>query len=253
MTTNATFAAESLKQYYSEHDGPYSSATGDYLVFLPVRNFTNQTASIYQEALEQDPTAYLETDTPASVVAGYVAQHKLLVDGVNAEDQAVAEFIWDEGSIVLGLEHPFSRGSVRLASADPFDAPLADSAFLRNPLDVTLLIEAVKFTREIVGTSAFKPFNPVDVDPPSNVTTDADIEDFIRESVDTFFHPVGTCKAGPFDEGGVVDNEFRVYGIDGLRVVDASVFPILPSTHTQASVYAVAEMVGHLPRCSLRS
>jgi choline dehydrogenase-like flavoprotein len=242
LTDNTTFAAEALQQYYSEHTGPYSSANGDFLVFLPVKNYTNQSASIYQQALAQDPTAYLEADIPESVVAGYVAQHKLLVDGVNAEDQAVLEFIWDDGSIYLGLEHPFSRGSVRLASADPFDAPIADSAFLHNPLDLTFLVEAVKYTRRIVDTSAFKPFNPIYTNPPANVTSDDDIEDFVRGNMATFYHPAGTCKAGPFEEGGVVDEQFRVYGVHGLRVVDASVFPLLPSTHTQASVYAVAEM-----------
>jgi choline dehydrogenase-like flavoprotein len=244
-TNNTAFAAEALQQYYSKHTGPYSTAIGDFLVFLPVKNYTNQYASIYQQALEQDPTAYLEADTPESVVAGYVAQHKLLVDGVNAEDQAVLEFVWDDGSIAIALQHPFSRGSVRLASADPFDAPLADSAFLHNPLDLRFLVEAIKYTRQIVDTSAFKPFNPVYAKAFANVTTEADFEYYTRNSTATFQHPAGTCKAGPFEEGGVVDTEFRVYGVNGLRVVDASVFPLLPSTHIQASVYAVAEMVGH--------
>jgi choline dehydrogenase-like flavoprotein len=245
LTDNATFDEEALQQYYSEHTGPYSTAIGDFLVFLPVKNYTNQSASIYQRALEQDPTACFEADTPESVVAGYVAQHKLLVDGVNADDQAVLELAWDDGAIVIGLQHPFSRGSVRLASADPFDAPLADPAFLHNPLDLTFLVEGVKYTRQIVDTSAFKPFNPVYIHPSANVTSDDDFEYFVRQYMATFHHPAGTCKAGPFEEGGVVDEEFRVYGVDGLRVVDASVFPLLPSTHTQASVYAVAEMVGH--------
>jgi choline dehydrogenase-like flavoprotein len=210
-----------------------------------VRNFTNEYASIYRQSSEQDPTTYFEADTPESVVAGYMAQHKLLIDGVNADNQAVLEFAWDDGSIALGLQHPFSRGSVRLVSADPFDAPLADPAFLRNPLDLKFLVEAIKYTRQIVATSAFREFNPVYTHPPATITSDADLELYIREKVTTFFHPAGTCKAGPFTEGGVVNERFQVYGVDGLRVVDASVFPILPSTHTQASVYAVAEMVGH--------
>ncbi|KAN0071446.1 hypothetical protein V8E54_010042 [Elaphomyces granulatus] len=215
-TNNKTLDAEALQQYHSKHTGPYSAAYGDFLVFLPVKNYTNQSASIHQQALEQDTTAYLEADTPESVVAGYVAQHKLLVDGVNADNQAVLEL-----------------GSVRLASADPFGAPVADPAFLHNPLDLRLIVEAVKYTRQIVDTSAFKPFNPADK--LVNVTSNAGFEFFVRKNITTLQHPVGTCKAGPFEK------EFRVYGVGGLRVVDASVFP---STHLQASVYAVAEMVG---------
>ncbi|KAN0073198.1 hypothetical protein V8E54_008418 [Elaphomyces granulatus] len=93
LTNDKDFAAEARRQYYSKHTGPYSTTIGDFLVFLPMKNYTNQSASIYQQALEQDPTACVEADTPESVVAGYVAQHKLLVDGVNAEDQAVLEFV----------------------------------------------------------------------------------------------------------------------------------------------------------------
>jgi choline dehydrogenase-like flavoprotein len=82
-------------------------------------------------------------------------------------------------------------------------------------------------------------------DSSANVTTEADLEYYARNSTATFQHPAGTYKAGPFEEGGAVDTEFQVYEVNGLRVVDASVFPLLPSTHIQASVYAVAKMIGH--------
>jgi hypothetical protein len=88
-------------------------------VFLPAKNYTNQSASI---CINLSASFRARPDCVPrgreSVVAGYVAQHKLLVDGVNADDQAVLEFIWNDTSIVLGLEHPLSLGSVRLASAD---------------------------------------------------------------------------------------------------------------------------------------
>ena len=158
---------------------------------------------------------------------------------------------------MLGLQHPFSRGSVRLVSADPFDAPLADSALLRNPLDLhswskrlphmcgvasmcrmldlKFLVEAIKYTRQIVATSAFNQFNPAYANPPVNVT---DLEHYVREYVTTFHHPSGTCKTRPFEESSVVNEKFRMHGVDGFRVVD----PLHPYC-IQASVYAVAEMV----------
>jgi choline dehydrogenase-like flavoprotein len=81
--------------------------------------------------------------------------------------------------------------------------------------------------------------------PGVNVTSDSDIEQFIRNSASTLFHPAGSCKLGSRSEGGVVDEKLRVYGIKGLRIVDASVIPLLPATHTMTTVYAVAEKVSY--------
>jgi choline dehydrogenase-like flavoprotein len=89
-------------------------------------------------------------------------------------------------------------------------------------------------------------FNPAELVPGANVTSDADLEGYIRGAAESLFHPSGTCSVGRYELGGVVDTEFKVHGVLGLRVVDASVFPMLPATHIQSSVYAVAEKVSPL-------
>lgn len=232
-----------MEEYQQNRTGPYTDATGDFLAFLPVQNFSDRADSIAHVAHSQNPKAHLPSDTPQSVVDGYTEQLKLLAEGVAADDQAVLEIIWSGGTYILGLVHPFSRGTVRLASTDPFEAPLADSGFLRNPLDVQLVIEAIKYARTVSSTDALSSYNPVEVLPGSDVTSTEALTKFTRENASTLFHPSGSCAAGKFEDGAVVDSDFRVYGMSNLRVVDASVFPMLPATHIQSTVYALAEMV----------
>ncbi|CEL10586.1 hypothetical protein ASPCAL13703 [Aspergillus calidoustus] len=246
LTSNATFAAESLDLYNTHKTGPYADATGDFLAFLSTDSFTSQRDTLHRLANAQDPSTYLDADTPASVKRGYAAQHKLLTAGLAATNQAQIEVLWADGTFVLGLQHPFSRGSVRPAAAsstdgNPLAAPLADSAFLRNPIDIAILIEAIKFARAVAHTPELTAFNPVELVPGADVSSDTDLEAYIRGAAESLFHPSGSCSVGKLENGGVVDTEFRVHGVRGLRVVDASVFPMLPAAHIQSSVYAVAE------------
>ncbi|KAF7558168.1 hypothetical protein G7Z17_g105 [Cylindrodendrum hubeiense] len=241
LTSNATFAAEARAQYDNQKTGPLSSPTGDFLAFLPLSIYSKESTSIHAKAVDQDGATFLPAGTPAEVIKGYKSQQKVLNDKLSSKDSAALEFIWADGVFVLGLQHPYSRGSVKASSASVFDAPIADAGFLRNPLDVTLLAEGVRFARTIAATSAIAPLQPFEVVPGVNVTSDADLEQFIRSSASTLFHPAGSCKMGKREEGGVVDGQLKVYGVQGLRVVDASVIPLLPASHTMTTVYAIAE------------
>ncbi|KAF2115305.1 GMC oxidoreductase-domain-containing protein [Lophiotrema nucula] len=87
---------------------------------------------------------------------------------------------------------------------------------------------------------------PFQVAPGSNVTSEADIDAFIRGSATTLYHPAGSCKMGAREDGGVVDGELKVYGVDRLRIVDASVIPMLPASHTMTTVYAIAEKAANI-------
>lgn len=232
-----------MAEYETSGTGIYTSPTGDFLLFMPLVNYTNTSTSIVSTAAAQDGTQYLPADTPAEVVAGYKKQQTVLNDRLGRTDSAVMEFIWDTGVIVLGLQHPYSRGSVRAASNSTFDAPIATPGYFSNPLDVQLLIEAVKFSRTLRNTAAIQTLQPVEVLPGADVVSDADIENFVRANAATLYHPAGSCKMGPKAEGGVVDTDLKVYGTSNLRVVDASVFPLLPATHIMTAVYGVAEKV----------
>ncbi|PSN59314.1 GMC oxidoreductase [Corynespora cassiicola Philippines] len=241
LQQNATFAAEAKAQYDSEKRGPLTSSVVDFMLFLPLSAYSNATSTIHSEAIAADISISLPLGVPTNSVAGYKTSYQALVQKLIAEDAAVLEIVWADGIFMLGLQQPFSRGNVKAASSSVFDAPIADAGLLRNPIDVAILREGVKYSRRIVATDAIASLGPVEILPGANVTSDADLDAFVRASADTIIHPVGSCKMGPRDEGGVVDADLRVYGVEGLRVVDASVIPIIPATHMMTTVYAVAE------------
>ncbi|KAM6511154.1 hypothetical protein FALCPG4_016156 [Fusarium falciforme] len=246
LTSNATFAAEARVQYDSQKKGPLTSPTGDFLIFLPLSDYSTAASDIHKQAASQDGTKFLPPGTPANVAKSYQKQQKLLSEKLLDKKTAILELIWGDGALVLGLQHPFSRGSVKAKSSSIFDAPVANPEFLRNPLDVALLTEGIRFARKLVEAPSIKSLAPVEVVPGANVTSDDDLEQFIRSSAGTLFHPAGSNRIGKREEGGVVDENLRVYGVDGLRIVDASVIPLLPAAHTMTTVYAVAERAADL-------
>lgn len=241
LTSNATFAAEAQKQYDESKSGPLTSPTGEFLLFLPVSTYTNATQAILSQAVAAGPSASLPKGVPAEVARGYEAQFAALNKKIESKDSAMLEIIWADGVVVLGLQHPYSRGQVKAASSNIFDAPIADAGYLRNDVDVALLREGVHFARKLVATPGISSLNPFEVVPGANVTASADIDDWLRGAGSTLYHPAGTCKMGARELGGVVDEQLRVYGVQGLRVVDASIMPMLPASHTMTTVYAVAE------------
>ncbi|OBS25046.1 hypothetical protein FPOA_05582 [Fusarium poae] len=246
LTSNATFAAEARAQYDSQKKGPYTSPTGDFLLFMPLSNYTSSASAISNKAKTQDGSKFLASGTPSEVIKGYKKQQKVLNEKLLDTNSAMLEIIWSDGAAILGLQHPYSRGSVKATSSDIFDSPIANPELLKNPLDVELLVEGVRFARKLSGAPSIKALNPLEILPGADVTSDIDIENFVRSSASTLFHPAGSCKIGSRSEGGVVDQKLRVYGISGLRIVDASIIPLLPATHTMTTVYAMAEKAADL-------
>jgi choline dehydrogenase len=137
---------------------------------------------------------------------------------------------------------PTSRGDLRLASADPLQAPLIDPAYLSTEEDRRAMIDAVRLTRGIANTRAYADFMTGELHPGPRVTSDEDILAYCRAQADTVYHPVGTCRMGAEDrDDTVVTPELRVKGVAGLRVVDASVMPVLVSGNTNAPTIMIAE------------
>jgi choline dehydrogenase-like flavoprotein len=150
------------------------------------------------------------------------------------------------------LLHPHSVGQVTLESPDPLAAPRIDTAFLSDPRDLETLLRGVKLLRRIVEHPSLHVGTPRPLhDEP--MATDDDLRAYIRRHADTLYHPVGTCRMGPAgDPGAVVDAALRVHGIQGLRVVDASIMPTLPGGNTNAPTVMVAEKAADLIRAEDR-
>jgi choline dehydrogenase len=145
----------------------------------------------------------------------------------------------------FSLLNPHSRGSVRLAPGDPGAAPLIDPGLLADERDVDGMLAGLRLAREIGGTQAMAGWRKEEVLPGAAVRTAAQQHDFLRRSVGTYFHPVGTCRMGT-DPAAVTDLQLRVHGIGGLRVADASVMPSIPAANTNATVLAIAERTADL-------
>ncbi|MBN3730290.1 choline dehydrogenase [Burkholderia sp. Tr-20390] len=144
------------------------------------------------------------------------------------------------------LLRPKSRGSVKLRSADPLDAPLIDPAFLDHDDDLEVLVDGYKLTRRLMAAPSMARF--VTEDPfASRSRSDDDIRALLRERTDTVYHPVGTCRMGN-DALAVVDSQLRVRGIEGLRVVDASIMPTLVGANTNAPTIMIGEKASDLIR-----
>ena len=137
---------------------------------------------------------------------------------------------------------PRSRGTVRLASADPAVAPLIDPDYWAEPRDRELAIEGLRMAREILRQPALKRFVLAERLPGDALKTDTDLFDFACAHAKTDHHPVGTCRIGPAnDRSSVVTADLRVIGLEGLRVADAAVMPFIPSCNTNAPTIMVAE------------
>ena len=149
------------------------------------------------------------------------------------------------------LLRPQSRGSVQLASPDPFTAPLIDPAFLTHPDDVARLVKGVRLSREILRQPALAAFRGQEAALSRHAVTDAEIEHYIRSTSDTVYHPVGSCRMGP-DAGAVVDAQLRVHGVGGLRVADASIMPAINGGNTNAPTIMIGEKAADLLRAARR-
>lgn len=151
--------------------------------------------------------------------------------------------------ILVALTNPFSRGSVHITSNSVLDAPLIDPRYLSHPLDVEILARHMAYIPTIVKTPPLADLLKVGGNIlPQGASFDKleDAKEHCKRNLVTNNHPCGTCAMMAKDMGGVVDERLRVYGVKGLRIADASVFPMIPKGNIQSTVYAVAERAADL-------
>lgn len=155
-------------------------------------------------------------------------------------------------SMLVTLVSVGSRGFVRLRGSDPRHKPAIDPAYLSDTADIDPLINGLRMAREFAAAGPMAKLCSVELAPGPGVRTDSELREFIRRDLGTLFHPVGTCAMGGDSRlaasklTSVVDPELRVRGIEGLRVVDASVMPAVPRGNTNAPTIAIAERAADL-------
>jgi choline dehydrogenase-like flavoprotein len=140
---------------------------------------------------------------------------------------------------------------VALKNADPLAAPLIDPNFLGEDADLEAMVAGYKTTRRLMETPSLRALQTKDMFT-SDVKTDDDIRKLLRARVDTVYHPVGTCKMGN-DASAVVDPKLRVHGLEGLRVVDASIMPTLIGGNTNAPTIMIGEKAADMIKAEMRA
>lgn len=180
------------------------------------------------------------------------------LDRPDLQIHGVLAIMQDHGKVVVEKDgftlhvcqlRPESRGKVGLRSADPFDDPTILANYLSTDEDRRAIREGVRIARETVAQAAFDPYRDAEYAPGADVKSDADLDAWIRAKAETIYHPVGTCRMGVAgDPMAVVDDQLRVQGVQGLRVIDASVMPTLIGGNTNAPTIMIAERAADLIR-----
>ncbi|KAK1622518.1 hypothetical protein BDP81DRAFT_507537 [Colletotrichum phormii] len=233
---NATFNADQKDLYYSERKGRWTDTIAEALAFIPLSNFTQSdvTGKLLSVMSSAGAAQYLPQDTDQTVKDGYLKQVQQVLE------------MHQNGS-TAGMELLYVDRTVAINSTDPFAPPVIDPRYLSHPYDGQVLVESIRFNRKLLATEQIQALGATETLPGVGITSDDDLLEFIKGASSTEYHYAGTCAMLPRSLGGVVDSNLSVHGVDGLRIVDASTMPLLPSEHTQATVYAIAEKVNHAP------
>ncbi|OCH93201.1 alcohol oxidase [Obba rivulosa] len=150
-------------------------------------------------------------------------------------------------SLVFALNTPFSRGTIHISSNDPLAHPTIDPRVFEEEYDLNSLVETVKFNRRLAKTEPLKSIlAEEEMYPGPQVETDEQIAEWLRNSIGTTYHTVGSCSMLPLEDGGVVDPKLKVYNTTNIRVADLSIIPLQVGSHTQALAYAVGEQAADI-------
>ncbi|CAK7211812.1 hypothetical protein SEUCBS140593_001291 [Sporothrix eucalyptigena] len=247
LLNNATYDAEQYALYEADKTGPYTlvRTLSTNFAALALKDITPNYTTIIADALARNPLAYLPEGTDATVAAGYVAQRAVLL-GQLAAEAAVGGLHWNTyDTNTLYTFKPFSRGTININSTSILDNPLIDYRTATDPTDIAIYTALLKKSREVMNAPAMAVLGPVEDAPfGSDVTTDAEIQAAILSVMSpTNGHECCTAAALPLALGGVVDPNFQVYGVTGLRVIDISHWPFPVAGAPSATMYATGEKI----------
>ncbi|ESK83387.1 gmc oxidoreductase [Moniliophthora roreri MCA 2997] len=214
---------------------------------------SDENAATLKSQAEQAYSESLIPSNNAEVIAGGKAIYDVMTQKIFASEVGQIELLINmmfSGSISIGvgLQHPLSQGRLYINSSSAFDYPIIDPNYFSNPIDKTIMRQGIKIAR-LLGTLA--PLSNAlqeETQPGANVVTDQDIEQYLTGQVGTEYHPGCSCAMLPKEQGGVVDAKLRVYGLNNVRVADASVFPFGFAAHLGAPTYGLAEQAANIIR-----
>ena len=249
LTANKTYQQEALALYSQRPaQGPYTLAIGNSAAYVSLPGLSNTSQTIVNSIRDQlshgGGLSYLPTGTETTLQAGYRAQLEILWKQIANDSSPMFEAPFSSSpSNVAFFLRPLSRGSVTLNTSDIHGAPVLDFGTASNPIDLDIMATFIPFFRKYYNTPSLQALGAKELIPRPEVQSPEDIKAFLREQViPSMYHPCCSASMIPRNKGGVVGPDLQVFGVPpGLRVVDASIFPLVPASHLSATVYAVAE------------
>ncbi|KAM7190438.1 GMC oxidoreductase [Naviculisporaceae sp. PSN 640] len=254
---NAMLDAEYVANATADFDkipaqGPYTLAQSNSALFL---SLTKLSSRAFAQSVAAEIRKQVKSKTSSSHLPPESRGHPELVAGYDAQLLALAKFYenplaptlevpWASGNALRLISlHSLSRGTVRLNLTDPLEQPVLDFRTASNPIDFQVHNEHVRFLRKIFTTPTMQKYGAVEITPGEDIASDkVKLTDYVKDSMTfSFMHPCCTAAMLPEKKGGVVDADLKVHGLQGLRIADMSVLPVLPSSHLSALAYALGE------------
>jgi choline dehydrogenase-like flavoprotein len=238
---NSTFNDESAAEFFASRTGPWTGRPSGAVAFPSLRQVTNDTRSRIlraQSVGDYLPPTYADE---ATLRAGFEAQAQNLLKDLDHIDTPAFEILNDNaGGLHLALMRPMSRGTTHITTTDPFELPSVDPRWLEHPFDFDIMILAMQTNQRILRTAAIQQLRPSYPDVPEDADPEL-LAAIIRTGTGTQFHYSCTAAMLPRHLGGVVSDDLLVYGTSNLRVVDTSIYPLVPGAHTQAVAFGTGE------------
>ncbi|GAA5911812.1 hypothetical protein JCM6882_003365 [Rhodosporidiobolus microsporus] len=261
ITQDATYAAEQLALWKEGDPSSLYTSPNDAVAYINLTTLFGgeEAARQFIDELSANKSAQVNAySSNEAVRAGYDATYSAELRDIFPSAVGQAEILLaNTGTyggypglvttqIQAAIQHPLSRGSVKINSTSTFDKPQIDPGYLTHPADLAILRQAFKYARRVSQTAPFADYVVSELSPGAQVETDEEWEAWIREQASTEYHPAGSASMLPESQGGVIDTRLRVYGVTGLRIIDGSIVPVEMSAHLMAPLYGLAEKAAEL-------
>ncbi|KAJ0382128.1 hypothetical protein COL922a_013180 [Colletotrichum nupharicola] len=249
LRSNTTYAAEQLALWNAGEVSLYDYTGSGYTFTTWAQALGNdsQMVALAKEAAGEDPSKVDAKKLEFMTNPAIPQLEVIFSDGYTGVKgyPASTSPLFGKGffTLIAAIMHPMSRGNIHTNPADTTGKPIINPNYFAHEHDLEAAIQAIKYCRKIATTEPMASIWESEYEPGLDVVqTDEQWKEFALNTTLSIFHPVGTCSMLPKEDGGVVDANLKVYGTSNLRVVDASVIPLLVSAHVQTAVYGIAEI-----------